>query len=191
MEKLLSDFLPIMDVEHDCILSKQGDITTAFRVTLPEIFTGSSEDFESWHQGFIKATRILPKDTIFHKQDWFLKTAYSGDALASTSFLTQSSEKYFFGRPFQEHDSFIMLTKMPSGRKPSSSVFSSLLRPTLVPEQTISPVAIQEFEDIAAGTATKAIKRAAFGVNVERRSFLAVKWAQSNHISAVALKIYI
>jgi len=149
MEKLLSDFLPIMDVEHDCILSKQGDITTAFRVTLPEIFTGSSEDFESWHQGFIKAIRILPKDTIFHKQDWFLKTAYSGDALASTSFLTQSSEKYFFGRPFQEHDSFIMLTKMPSGRKPSSSVFSSLLRPTLVPEQTISPVAIQEFEDIA------------------------------------------
>ena len=45
--------------------------------------------------------------------------------------------------------------------------------------------------DIAAGTAAKAIKRAVFGVNVERRSFLAVKRAQSNHISAVALKIYI
>jgi hypothetical protein len=39
MEKLLDDLIPIMDVEHDCILSKQGDITVVFQADLPEIFT--------------------------------------------------------------------------------------------------------------------------------------------------------
>jgi hypothetical protein len=33
------DILPIMDVENDLILSKQGDITIGFLCELPEIFT--------------------------------------------------------------------------------------------------------------------------------------------------------
>jgi hypothetical protein len=37
MEKQLNEILPILGVEHDCILSKQGDITLAFRLELPEI----------------------------------------------------------------------------------------------------------------------------------------------------------
>ena len=36
MEKNLMDILPIMGVEHDCILSKQGDVTIAYEVRLPE-----------------------------------------------------------------------------------------------------------------------------------------------------------
>jgi conjugation system TraG family ATPase len=150
MEKWLKDILPIMDVEQDCILSKQGDITIAFKVQLPEIFTGSGDDFEAWHQGFIKAIRVLPKESVFHKQDWFFKSSYKPDtANNNASYLTESSERYFDGRPYLEHDCYIMLTKKASGRKPSSSVFSNLIRPTLVPEQTISAVVLQEFEDSA------------------------------------------
>lgn len=150
MEKWLKDILPIMDVEHDCILSKQGDITIAFKVLLPEIFTGSGDDFETWHQGFIKAIRVLPKDSVFHKQDWFFKATYKPNLNSgSESFLTKSSERYFNGRPYLEHECYIMLTKKSSGKKPSSSMFSSLIRPSLVPEQTISAVAMQEFEDCA------------------------------------------
>lgn len=39
MEKVLDDILPIMDVEHDCILSKQGDVTIVFKADLPELNT--------------------------------------------------------------------------------------------------------------------------------------------------------
>ncbi len=49
MEKHLDDLFPIMGVEHDCILSKQGDITIAFRVELPEIFTLSDQEYEALH----------------------------------------------------------------------------------------------------------------------------------------------
>jgi RecJ-like exonuclease len=38
---------PIYKVEHDCMVSVQGDLTVAYEVSLPEIFTLSDEDFET------------------------------------------------------------------------------------------------------------------------------------------------
>ena len=40
----LRDVLPILGVENDCILSKQGDITVVYEVTLQELFTLSDQD---------------------------------------------------------------------------------------------------------------------------------------------------
>ena len=45
MEKYLKDILPIMGVEHNCIVSKAGDVTIAYRVELPEVFTLSDQDY--------------------------------------------------------------------------------------------------------------------------------------------------
>jgi conjugation system TraG family ATPase len=150
MEKWFNEITPIMDVEQDCIVSKQGDISIVFKVTLPEIFTQSDDNYESLHQSLIKAIKVLPKDSIFHKQDYFVQSTFKGNtANEDKSFLSRSSDHFFAGRPFLQHDCYIILTKKPSGRKPASSVFSSLLRPTLVPEQTISKTALQEFEDSA------------------------------------------
>jgi len=150
MEKWLEEVMPIMDVEHDCILSKQGDISIVFKVTLPEVFTQSDDNYEALHQALIKAIKVLPKASIFHKQDFFIQSKYKADfEKADNSFLTRSSDRFFNERPFLAHDCFIYLTKKPAGRKSASSVFSSLLRPTIVPEQTISKTALQDFEDSA------------------------------------------
>ena len=150
MEKVLSETFPIMDVEHNCILSKQGDITIVFKAKLPEIFTGSAEDHEAWHQGLIKAIRVLPKGSVFHKQDWFFQSTFTPSTKKSdASFLTNASERYFAGRLYMEHDCYIMLTKKSSDRKAGSSLFSNLLRPSIVPEQTINQFLIQELEDSA------------------------------------------
>ena len=59
MERKLNDKLPILGVEHDRILSKQGDGTIAYEVRLPEIFSLSNEDYEAFHQARINAIRIL------------------------------------------------------------------------------------------------------------------------------------
>ncbi len=64
-----------------------------------------------------------------------------------------------------QHYSYIILTKKPSGRKPSSSVFSSLLRPTLAPEQTLQAAFLQEMEDSAGQFQTIL---AASGIKLER-----------------------
>lgn len=150
MEKKLKDVSPIMDVQHDCILSKHGDITIVFKVTLPEIYTLADDDYETLHQGLLKAIKVLPKNSIFHKQDWYIQASHKSDFdNHDESFLVRSSEAYFDGRPYLKHQSYIMLTKKASDRKPSSSIFSSLFRPRIVPEQTLNPLALQEFEDIA------------------------------------------
>ena len=45
----LESKFPILSVEHDCIISKEADVTVAFRVTLPEVFSVSSTEYEAMH----------------------------------------------------------------------------------------------------------------------------------------------
>lgn len=144
--KNLFDLLPVYGIEHDAILSKMGDVTVAFKVELPELFTMSNDDYEAFHHAWIKAIKVLPVHAALHKQDWFTEAKYQPDFTAEdTSFLTRSSERFFNERPYLDHQCFIMLTKKPAGRKTSSSVFSSLLRKTIVPEETLKPKHFHDF----------------------------------------------
>lgn len=148
MEKVLDDILPIMDVEHDCILSKQGDVTVVFKADLPEIFTLSDQEYEAFHQAWIKAIKLLPKFCVFHKQDWFVESSHKPNfSKEDTSFLSRASERFFNERPFLAHTCYIMLTKKPEGRKTASSMFSSLVRKSIVPEETLKPQMLQDFLD--------------------------------------------
>lgn len=142
---------PIYKVEQDSILSKQGDVTIAYEITLPEIFTLSDQEYEAFHQILVKAIRILPNQTVFHKQDWFVASRHRADfESGDASFLSRASDRFFNERPFLHHTCYIMLTRKASNRKPSSSVFSNLIRKTIVPEETLSLQRMQEFLDGAA-----------------------------------------
>jgi conjugation system TraG family ATPase len=150
MEKELKDILPVMGIEHDCILSKQGDVTVVFKASLPEIFTLSDEEYEQLHQSWLRAIKVLAPGTVLHKQDWFLQTKYEADSRkGGDSFLGRSADRYFGGRPYTRHDCYLMLTKRPEGHKPCTSLFSSLLRPSLVPQDGLNPLDLQEFLDTA------------------------------------------
>lgn len=150
MEKQIKDILPIFGVEHDCILSKQGDVTIAYEVQLPELFTLSDQEYEALHQSLIRAIKILPSGTVFHKQDWFTESKHAADFSAiGVSFLSRASERFFNERPYLDHQCYIMLTKKPAGRKHGSSLFSNLLRRSIVPEQTLKPQLLQDFLDHA------------------------------------------
>lgn len=41
----------------------------AFEVTLPELFTVSSQEYEALHGVWLKAVKVLPDYTVVHKQD--------------------------------------------------------------------------------------------------------------------------
>ena len=148
MEKRMEAILPIMDIEHDCILSKQGDITVVFKVELPEIFTLSDQEYEAFHQAWVKAIKLLPKFSVFHKQDWFIDSKHQPHfANDDHSFLSRCSERFFNERPFLDHSCYIFLTKKPVGRKTSSSLFSNLIRSSIVPEETLKEQVRQDFVD--------------------------------------------
>jgi hypothetical protein len=148
MEKELKNIMPLMGLEQDCILSKQGEFTVAFRISLPEVFTLSDEDYENLHQAWVKAIRVLPKDSVLHKQDWFLRKAINNEGIAQNSFLSTAAARYFKGRPYLQHDCILYLTRKPEGRQKSTSLFSTLLRPTLMPKEMLKPQAQQDFLDI-------------------------------------------
>ncbi len=149
----LSKVFPIYKVENDCILSKQGDVTLAFEAVLPEIFTLSDQEYESFHQVLVKAIKVLPPYSVFHKQDWFFSKRQEADFIGKDekelSFLSRSSERFFNERPYLDHKCYVFLTRKPANRKPSSSVFSNLIRRTIVPEETLNPQRMQEFLDSA------------------------------------------
>jgi hypothetical protein len=75
----LESKFPLLAVEHDCIVSKDADLTVAFRVELPELFTVTNVEYETIHSVWAKAIKVLPNYSIVHKQDWFIKETYTPD----------------------------------------------------------------------------------------------------------------
>jgi conjugation system TraG family ATPase len=150
MNRDLKDILPIYGVESDCILSRQGDYTLCYRITKPEIFTLSTREYEALHQAFVKAIRLLPPHSILHLQDWFLSDRYRADFKdGEQSFLAAGSERFFNERPWLSHQSYLFLTKRPSGGKESSSAFSSLIRGSLFADETLNGSSNKEFAEHA------------------------------------------
>jgi len=162
MERTLTDIFPIWPGEKDCILSKQGDYTIAYKAEKPEIFSLSASDYEALHQSFIRALKVLPKDSIFHMQDYFREARYCADfEKAGESFLSSASERFFNERPYLEHSCYIYLTKKPKGRKQATSASSSLFRRSLVPEDSLNEHGIQDFLD-ACGQFKKILEDSGF-----------------------------
>jgi conjugation system TraG family ATPase len=146
----INKILPLTKVENGTILSAHGDITAAYEVSLPEIFTLSDRDYEAYHQAWVKAIRLLPQGSIFHKQDWFTESSYKADfEKAGKSFLSRSSERFLNEREYLDHHCYIFLTQKPKDRKLGSSAYSNILRKSIVPQQTINPVLFKDFLDSA------------------------------------------
>jgi conjugation system TraG family ATPase len=144
--KYLEQVMPIYRVEQDSILSRTGDVTIAFEVTLPEIFTLGLPDYEAIHQGWLKAIRLLPIHTVLHKQDWYTECRYQADfTKEDQSFLSRSSERFFNERPYLDHKCYLYLTQKPSDRRSPMAFLSSLTRSTLSPLQTLDPKIKDQF----------------------------------------------
>jgi conjugation system TraG family ATPase len=148
--RLLESHLPIWKVEDDYIISKAGDITIAYELTLPEIFCMSNEEYEALHQLWAKAIKLLPAQTIIHRQDWYIKANYQGDfAKHADDFLMLGSERSFHERPFMEHTCYLYITKTAPERRLASSAFHNLLKRRLVPVESVNAEMLQKLSDAA------------------------------------------
>ena len=88
----LENKFPLLAVEGGCIVSKDADVTVAFRVELPELFTATSQEYGTIHSTWNKAVRVLPHFSIVHKQDFFTEEKYRPDTgKKELSFLSEVS----------------------------------------------------------------------------------------------------
>lgn len=140
---------PLLSVEHDCIISKDADITVAYRVILPELFTVTSSEYEAIHSSWGKAVKVLPDYSIIHKQDWFTKEKYRPDTdKEDLTFLSRSYELHFNERPYLNHTCFLYLTKTTKERMRMQSNFSSLCRGKIIPKEVNKDTATKFLEAV-------------------------------------------
>lgn len=145
----LESKFPLLAVEHDCIISKDADITVAFQVELPELFTVTRAEYEAIHASWTKAVKVLPEYCVIHKQDWFVRETYRPDtAQEDMSFLSRSFEKHFNERPFLNHSCFLFLTKTTKERMRMQSSFSSLCRGNIIPKEVNKETGIKFLEAV-------------------------------------------
>ena len=128
------------------MVSKDADITVAFRVELPELFTVTSTEYEAMHSAWHKAIKVLPNYSIEHKQDWFIREDYQEKLSdGGLSFLARSSERHFNERPYLHHSVYLFLTKTNKQRMAQQSNFSSLCRGHLLPKEITNKDEVMKF----------------------------------------------
>ena len=132
----LENRFPLMAVEHGCIISKDADITVAYRVELPEVFTLTRAEYEALHSTWAKAVRVLPNYSIVHKQDIFIEESYRPDICRDDlSFLSRSFERHFNERPYLNHTCYLFLTKTTKEHSRTTSSFNALTRGFIIPKE--------------------------------------------------------
>jgi conjugation system TraG family ATPase len=141
--------LPVYKVQDGCMISVRGDLTLGFRVSLPEIFTLSERDYQNFHQSWVKALKVLPENSVFHKQDWFTADRYRADFGTAEGFLARASERFFNERGYLAHACYVYLTARRQGAKPSSSSSSGLFGGRLVGDLGLSALMQSAFLDAA------------------------------------------
>ena len=146
----LESKFPLLRVENNCIISKFADITAAYRVLLPELFTLTGEEYEALHGAWLKALKVLPDYTVVHKQDFFIEERYTAPEEGSErSFLARSYERHFNERPYLRHTCYLFVTKTTPERMRQTSASSVLCRGFIVPREMRDTDAVTRFLEAA------------------------------------------
>ncbi len=146
----LESKFPLLKVENHCIVSKFADITAAYRVILPELFTLTGEEYEALHGAWLKALKVLPDYTVVHKQDFFIEERYEAPEDGfERSFLARSYERHFNERPYLRHSCYLYVTKTTPERMRQTSASSVLCRGFIVPREMRNPDAVTRFLEAA------------------------------------------
>ena len=142
----LESKFPLLAVENGCIVSKDADVTVAFKVELPELFTVTSNEYEAIHSAWHKAVKVLPDFSIVHKQDFFIEEKYQPEIdRDELSFLSRSFERHFNERPFLNHFCYLFLTKTTKMRSRQESTFSTLCKGKIIQKEIEDKETVTKF----------------------------------------------
>lgn len=121
------DIYPFYKVDQNIIFGKNGDITFAFSLQLPEVYSLSEGDYDNINSELYRFFRML-SSCVVHKQDIFLRQEFEGQNLERETFLQRATFEKFRGRAYYAHLSFLYITytDLPSVKR--SYLNSSILK---------------------------------------------------------------
>ena len=100
--------VPIQYVSDGFIVSKTGDITIGWEITLPGIFSCDARSLLEIPESLCKAISFLPPWMMVHRQDVYYRRGYKG--MKSDTYLGGKYQRHFQGRGYLVHRQYIYLT---------------------------------------------------------------------------------
>ena len=101
-------YIPILAIQDGVIVSKRGELTVGWEMTLPSVCSTTEDGYEDMLESFSSSIRALGPGFIIHRQDIYLNDTYKAERKAH--FLEQSYERHFDGRRHLTHRQFLYLT---------------------------------------------------------------------------------
>ena len=142
----IENCFPLLSYEDGLLVSKSGDITRLFELTLPQVYTSSDEEIDAMNECWCRAVRTLPNYSIVHKQDVFSESVWQDEPF-SDSFLQEASARHFTGRTVLRHRCFLYVTLSTKNGLKTTSAGNAILRNRVVPQDAIDSMRIDTFND--------------------------------------------
>lgn len=101
-------YIPILTIQDGVIVSKRGELTVGWEVSLPSLCSITEDGYEDMLEALSSAVRALGPGFIIHRQDIYLREAYHAEVMKG--FLQESYEKHFDGREHLSHRQYLYLT---------------------------------------------------------------------------------
>ena len=102
---------PIYIVENDLLISKKGDISVAYKLELPQIYSLDLVSIDRINRSFDKFIRSFPENTIIQKQDYFYQEKIDKAITKDDHFLSRSDNSFFYKKPTSSHECYLIITK--------------------------------------------------------------------------------
>ena len=104
----LDKVFPILCIQNGVIVSKRGELTIGWEVSLPAVWSLTEEEHDDMLEALSSAVRMLGPKMIVHRQDIFTKDQYCGKE--RTGFLGNAYERHFDSREHMTHRQYLFLT---------------------------------------------------------------------------------
>ena len=115
-------YLPILTIQDGVVVSKRGELTVGWEVSLPPLCAMTEDGYEDLLEALSSAVRALGPGYIVHRQDIYLKDSYKAQKLEG--FLSGSYERHFSNREHLVHRQYLYLT-LALKDAPNRSISSS------------------------------------------------------------------
>lgn len=150
---------PLEGVDEGYILSRCGDVTVGWELTLPAAFSVDTDSYDAMLRSLAAAVRSLPDWWMVHRQDVYLERSYRSEG--RTAFLDEAYDRHFEGRVYSEGRHFLYLTmsSRASAIRPAEKcgLFGTALAKKLLTPEELGEFRARSEEFIAVVTAGGAV----------------------------------
>jgi conjugation system TraG family ATPase len=103
------DIINIRKIEGNTGLTYNGDIFFAYKLTLPEVYSLSNNDYDEISNDLIRYSKSLKTGVIEHWQAFSIKREFEVAKLVGETFLQKATKEYYRSREFTDFDAYLYL----------------------------------------------------------------------------------